>query len=56
MLAVVATAKTFSLRPSELLGIGDEVVALAFDLAAAMRVQMETARNEERGEVNRVFV
>lgn len=41
MLAVVATAKQFSLRPSELLGIGDEVVALAFDFAAALRVQQE---------------
>ncbi len=41
MLAVVATAKQFSLRPSELLGIEDPVLALNFDMAATTRLQQE---------------
>ncbi len=55
MLAVVATAKTFSLRPSELLGIEDEVLALAFDFAAAMRVQREESQRGD-AETQRVFL
>jgi hypothetical protein len=52
MLAVAATAKEFSIRPSELLDIGDAVVALGFDMAAAVRCQ-KAAADEEPG-VNRI--
>jgi hypothetical protein len=41
MLAIVATAKQFSIRPSELMAIADPVLALAFDLAATVRLQQE---------------
>ena len=37
MVALLATAKLFSQRPSDLLEIEDPVLALAFDLAAARR-------------------
>jgi len=41
MVALVATAKTFSCRPSELLAIEDPVLALAVDLAGAQRLMSE---------------
>lgn len=46
MWAVLATAKLFSCRPSELMAIEDPVLALAFDLAAAARV-IRGAKDEE---------
>jgi len=55
MLAVVATAKEFGVRPSELLAIEDPVVSLSFDLAAAVRLHRET--EEESGEtVSRTYL
>lgn len=53
MLAVVATAKQFSIRPSDLLGIEDPVLALSFDMAAMVRLQ-KAASDEEPGAVNRI--
>ncbi len=41
MLAVVATAKQFSIRPSELMAIEDPVLALGFDMAATVRLQQQ---------------
>ena len=55
MLAILATAKQFGVRPSELLAIEDRVTALSFDLAATARLHRET--QEESGEtVNRVYL
>ena len=51
MLAIVATAKAFSIRPSDLMAIDDPVLALNFDLAAAVRLR-ESA--EEEPDVNRL--
>ena len=39
MLVVAATAARFAIRPSELIGIEDRVLALAFDLAALVKLQ-----------------
>lgn len=52
LLSLAATASKFSQRPSQLLGIDTEaepVVALAFDLAAAFRLQQ--AENEWNAEL-----
>jgi len=46
MLAVVATAKAFSIRPSELMAIDDPVLALNFDLAATVRSRELLAEQE----------
>jgi len=53
MLALIATAKTFGVRPSSLLGMEDSVLSLAFDLAAAARVIEESG--DKQG-VNRVYL
>jgi len=47
MWAVIAAAKLFSSRPSELLAIEDPVMALAFDLAAVERVAEEQESSSE---------
>ena len=54
MLAIVATAKAFSIRPSDLMAIDDPVLALAFDLAAAVRLRESAAEGEP--DVNRLEV
>lgn len=43
--ALLATAKTWGRRPSELLGMEDDVLALAFDLAGTRRA-IELAKDE----------
>jgi hypothetical protein len=48
MMAVVNTARLFKCRPSELMGIEDQVMALAFDLAGARRVIEDGAPETER--------
>lgn len=55
MLPLVVAAKSFSIRPSDLLAIEDPVLALNFDLAAAARLQQETA-DVEGPVVNRVII
>lgn len=47
MLAVVATAQAFSVRPSSLMAIDDPVLALNFDLAATVRARELLADSEE---------
>ncbi len=52
MWAVVATAKQFSVRPSELLAIDDPVVALMVDLEAGrMLMELKQADGEHREQV-----
>ncbi len=55
MLAVIAAAKQFSVRPSELLAIEDPVLALNFDLAATVRLQQEIASDGPE-HVDRVYL
>jgi hypothetical protein len=49
MLAIVATAKAFGQRPSELVGIEDPVVALNFDMAAVVRLNEELHHGDAEG-------
>ena len=54
MVAIAATAKQFGVRPSSLLAMKDSTLSLAFDLAAAVRLNQElrAARDEaERTEM-----
>ena len=50
MLAV--TARTFAQRPSALLAIEDEVLALAVDLAAAIRLRKESGVRSQESEAD----
>jgi len=45
LLALALTANKFSQRPSALLGLRDETVALDFDIAAAFRLHEFEAEN-----------
>lgn len=55
MLAIAATAKQFGIRPSSLLAIQDSTLCLAFDLAAAVRMQRELAALRDEGVERTVF-
>lgn len=51
LLSLAATAQKFSLRPSDLIGIdcaAEPVIALAFDLAAAVRLQRAESEWQEK--------
>lgn len=55
MMAIAATAKAFGVRPSELLGMDDAVMALDFDMAAAVVLGREVkAASEDGGRVERI--
>ena len=56
MLAVAATAKQFGVRPSALMVIRDEVLALSFDLAAAVKLHRAIEEDGGGAEIKRVYL